>query len=250
MWLLAFSVWLGGKWMTWWDVGRWSNATLARKCAYFLAWPGMNAREFLDDSKRCPRPAAGEWVLAGVKTCFGLALVWGVIRTIPSAHDLVRGWAGSVGLVFVLHFGLFHLIALAWQNAGVNAAPIMRAPLKAASVSEFWNRRWNVAFNQLALRFVFHPLARAMNPAAACLATFVISGLIHDFLLSIPAGGGYGLPTAYFILQGVAVFSSDRCGWHSRFLTVLVTAAPVFWLFHPPFIRNVILPMLTAIGAT
>jgi predicted DCC family thiol-disulfide oxidoreductase YuxK len=31
---------------------------------------------------------------------------------------------------------------------------------------------------------------------------------------------------------------------------LLVTASPLFWLFHPPFITNVILPMLTAIGAT
>jgi hypothetical protein len=36
-------------------------------------------------------------------------------------------------------------------------------------------------------------------------------------------------------------------GW---FFTLVVTVAPLFWLFHPPFIHNVILPMLTAIGAT
>jgi len=37
------------------------------------------------------------------------------------------------------------------------------------------------------------------------------------------------------------------CGWA---FTLIVTAGPVFWLFHPPFINHVILPMLTAIGAT
>jgi len=31
---------------------------------------------------------------------------------------------------------------------------------------------------------------------------------------------------------------------------LIVTTAPVFCLFHPPFIHNVILPMLHAIGAT
>jgi hypothetical protein len=35
-------------------------------------------------------------------------------------------------------------------------------------------------------------------------------------------------------------------GW---LFTFIVTAAPAFWLFHPSFIRNVILPMLHAIGA-
>jgi hypothetical protein len=31
--------------------------------------------------------------------------------------------------------------------------------------------------------------------------------------------------------------------------TALVTAAPVVWLFPPPFVHNVILPMLAAVGA-
>jgi hypothetical protein len=29
----------------------------------------------------------------------------------------------------------------------------------------------------------------------------------------------------------------------------VVTAGPAYWLFHPIFIRNVILPMLHALGA-
>ena len=36
----------------------------------------------------------------------------------------------------------------------------------------------------------------------------------------------------------------------ARCFTIIITAAPAFWLFHPPFINNVILPMLHAIGAT
>jgi hypothetical protein len=31
--------------------------------------------------------------------------------------------------------------------------------------------------------------------------------------------------------------------------TVLVTAGPAFWLFPPPFVHNVVLPMLASIGA-
>jgi hypothetical protein len=30
--------------------------------------------------------------------------------------------------------------------------------------------------------------------------------------------------------------------------TLVVTGAPAFWLFHPPFVRNVILPMLRALA--
>jgi len=39
-------------------------------------------------------------------------------------------------------------------------------------------------------------------------------------------------------------------GWRGWLFTLIVAAAPAFWLFPPPFVRNVILPMLTFIGAT
>jgi len=36
-------------------------------------------------------------------------------------------------------------------------------------------------------------------------------------------------------------------GWMFMFI---FTAAPAYWLFHPTFVQNVILPMLKTIGAT
>ena len=88
---------------------------------------------------------------------------------------------------------------------------------------------------------------------------FLLSGLIHDCVISLPARGGYGLPTGYFLLQGLAVVAEHTrlarriglgCGWRGWLFTVIVVAGPVGWLFHPPFIHHVILPMLHALGAT
>lgn len=259
MWILALIIFVGCKWLTWWDEGRWMETTPARGFAYLFVWPGMNAREFLDGTITHARPSQSEWFFAAAKTCLGAVMVWGLVRRIPVAHELWEGWMGLVGLVFLLHFGLFHLLALFWQRTGVNALPIMRAPMFATSVSEFWNRRWNIAFNQLIHRFVFRPVTRRANLPAACLAAFLVSGVIHDLVISVPAGGDYGFPTAYFMVQGFAVLFEHsrigrrmglRGGWRGWVFTAIVTAAPVFWLFHPPFIKNVILPMLTAIGAT
>jgi len=66
----------------------------------------------------------------------------------------------------------------------------------------------------------------------------------------LPAGGGYGLPTAYFLLQGIGIlFERVFPRIRGRTFTVLITAVPAFWLFHPPFVHNVILPFMKAIGA-
>jgi D-alanyl-lipoteichoic acid acyltransferase DltB (MBOAT superfamily) len=135
----------------------------------------------------------------------------------------------------------------------------MQNPLFAKSLTIFWGRRWNTAFNELAFRFAYLPLRRVVNPAVATLLVFGLSGLIHELLISLPAHGGYGLPTLYFLSQGLGVITERSRlgrkiglgrGGRGWLFTALVAAGPVFWLFHPPFVKNVVLPMLAAIGAT
>jgi D-alanyl-lipoteichoic acid acyltransferase DltB (MBOAT superfamily) len=163
------------------------------------------------------------------------------------------------GLILCLHFGLFQLLALAWQRAGVNAPPLMREPLRAVSLADFWGRRWNGAFHYLANDLVFRPLAGRGGPAGAMLMVFLLSGLVHDLIISVPARGGYGLPTTYFLIQGLGVlFERTQMarrlglgrGWRGWLFTVICAAVPAYWLFPPVFIRHVILPMLHAFDAT
>jgi D-alanyl-lipoteichoic acid acyltransferase DltB (MBOAT superfamily) len=161
-------------------------------------------------------------------------------------------------LIFLLHFGSFHLIALFWQAMGIAAEPIMSKPILSKTLSEFWGKRWNLGFRQLAHEFIFRPLYKRTGVAVAGLLVFVVSGLIHDLVISLPARGGYGLPTAYFIVQGLGVtlersalgrklgLQKGTAGW---IFMLVVTAAPAFWLFHPPFVLRVILPFMHAIHA-
>jgi alginate O-acetyltransferase complex protein AlgI len=219
----------------------------------------MDATAFTSHSHAAPEPTSRrEWTIAGLKVLLGVVLTWVVARWAWPERPLVTGWIGMVGAIFILHFGVFHLLSLAWRHAGINAVPLMRNPLRATSLGEFWGRRWNTGFHELASRYAFTPLRRSLGVVGAMLTTFLVSGVIHDLVISVPAGGGYGLPTGYFVLQGLAVVSERSApgrrlglgrGWRGWVFTVVMTAGPAFWLFPPPFVHNVILPMLAVIGA-
>ncbi len=256
---LSLAIYAACKWQTWWQVrGRGACAGRRRPFGYLLAWPGMDAAAFLNQSALPPKPAAREWTLAVLKTLFGAVLLWSVARMVPPQKPLLVGWVGIVGLLFLLHFGSFHLLALLWQRAGVDARPIMHAPAQATSLGDFWGSRWNLGFRQLSHDLVFQPLRRRLGAAGATLAAFAVSGLIHELVISLPAGDGYGLPTGYFLLQGMGVMVEHsergrrfglRQGFSGWLFTLLVTAGPVFWLFHPPFVTRVVLPFMRAVGA-
>ena len=259
MWALATTVYAGCKWLTWARTPA-PAAPARRQAAYLLAWPGLDAGAFLDPRPHPPvrRPTRGEWALAAGKLILGVALTWGVARLVPADLPLLRGWVGMAGLVFLLHFGAFHLISCAWRTAGVNARPLMDWPVRSTSLAEFWGRRWNTAFRDLAHRFLFRPLAARLGPRAGLAAGFLFSGLVHDLVISVPAGGGYGWPTLYFVTQGVGLLIERSrvgkrmglgSGWWGRAFAAVVVAGPAYGLFHPPFVRNVVVPFLAAIGA-
>jgi D-alanyl-lipoteichoic acid acyltransferase DltB (MBOAT superfamily) len=158
----------------------------------------------------------------------------------------------------MLHFGAFELLSLAWRRAGVRAAPLMQQPLRSTSLAELWGRRWNTAFHALVERSVFRPLRPIVGAAAATVSVFLLSGVLHELVISVPAHAGYGLPTLYFALQAVGVIVERTpaakavglgAGLRGRLFTAAIAGVPVFMLFPPSFVRAVVLPMLARVGA-
>jgi alginate O-acetyltransferase complex protein AlgI len=218
----------------------------------------MDAEGFLNPRLQGKLPTSRAWNWALLKTAAGVCLIWIVARLVPAQKSMVRGWVGMLGLILLLHFGSFDLIALFWQSRGVNAKPIMSAPLRATSLPEFWGKRWNLGFRQFSHNLIFQPLRKRLGADAASLLVFAASGLIHESVISLPARGGYGLPTAYFLLQGVGVaiersWLGQRLGLREGprgwAFTAAFTAGPVCLLFHRPFVLRVILPFLEAVRA-
>jgi len=257
MWSVAFALFAGIKWLMWRDANA-TPAGVGRTLGFLTLWPGMHARRFLAPAMGQAPPALREWLGAAFKTVLGAALVWGMARVALGLFPLAAGWAGMIGVVVFLHFGLFHFVSLAWRSAGVDAPPIMRAPLRATSLSDFWGRRWNLGFSVPARRLLLKPIAARLGQGAATMIVFLVSGLLHELVLSVPARAGYGLPTAYFLAQGAAILFERSAlgrriglgdGWRGRAFALLLTAGPAYWLFNSTFVHRVILPFLQAIGA-
>ena len=216
-----------------------------RGWAYTWAWPGMNPGEWMHQSG--PNETRLPWHAGLASLSLGVVLIWGVARFWE--HPLLIGWTGMIGMVLVLHFGVFRALAGFWQRHGVRVRPLMDAPLRAVTVAEFWGRRWNRAFRDLSQTLLGRPLARRWGSGVALWAVFLISGLAHEVVISVPAGTGYGLPTAYFALQAGAMVMEKRFRLHGHVWALTVIALPAFYLFHPPFVERVILPFLTTLGA-
>jgi alginate O-acetyltransferase complex protein AlgI len=267
MWVLAAAwFWIGKVTVLWAMRRRLAGAELA---GFVFGWVGMDARPFVGSGLRKwpgqPAPShptkagagsPGHFLGTAANVLLGAALLWIAARHFT--NQLAQGWCGMIGLILILHFGLFRALTHFWRALGIDVKPIMNCPAAATSLAEFWGRRWNRAFRDLVHPFVFRPVARRWGKAAGLWACFLVSGLVHDAIISVPAGAGYGLPTAYFLLQGLGITLERRvfakCNVNElrlpRWLfTHAFTTLPAFFLFHPPFVERVMAPFFHAIGA-
>jgi hypothetical protein len=256
MWTLAFTIYCGCKWLTWRrtpldDVPGWRHA------AYLLAWPGLDPAAFLHAPVGSP-PSPKEWARGVGNLLMGIALFFAIARFVAPRNLHIAGWIGMAGVVLALHFGLFHLLSCVWRRVGVDARPLMNSPIVSVSLGEFWGRRWNTAFRDLTHRFLFRPLTRRFGVRGGIAGGFVFSGLVHEFVISVPAGGGFGGPTLFFALQGIGILversrfgreiglARGARGW---FFAMLVLALPAPCLFHSPFVERIMIPFMDSVGA-
>ena len=159
-----------------------------------------------------------------------------------------------VGLSLMTHFGIFNILAAIWRRAGVDCRPLFRAPLQSRSLTEFWGRRWNLAFSEMTAVAAYRPLEHIVGKRTATAGAFLFSGLLHELAISVPVEAGYGLPMLYFALHGGLVllerrldgtaWAMSRWGWLSRAWTFGWLVLPLPILFHRAFLAGVVWPLI------
>ncbi len=238
--------------------------------AFTALWFGMRPKIFATLSNQ-PRSDWKSYVIRGlIRIGLGIVLIaiavllaggsGGANSTTLSPWRL---WSATgcilSGFSLLVHFGIFNLLVGFWRRFSVNCTPLFRAPLLSKSLTEFWGRRWNLAFSEMTALSVFRPLKSWLGksefgPMVATVSAFLFSGLLHELAISVPVQAGFGLPLLYFVLHGVGMFIEnklDRSGieflkrpWVGRIWTWLWVLLPLPILFHRPFLEGCVWPLI------
>uniref|UniRef100_A0ACD5ZNG6 Uncharacterized protein n=1 Tax=Avena sativa TaxID=4498 RepID=A0ACD5ZNG6_AVESA len=158
-------------------------------------------------------------------------------------------------LMYTVHVYLSLELLLASVHAvihgvlGMEMEPQVDRPYLASSLRDFWGRRWNLMVPAILRPSVYGPVRARFGDAAGVLASFLVSGLMHElifyYLMWMPPSGDV---TAFFVLHGVSAGAEAwwvrHAGWWRppRAVAVPLTLAFVggtgFWLFFPAMIRG------------
>jgi len=152
---------------------------------------------------------------------------------------------------FIVALGLVVQLTLGIQTKGAMKNPVFTS----TSIAEFWGERWNLIIHGALKRGVFKPVYRiSSSKILGVLATFLASGLFHEYLVKATAmhstqviKPAFGKNTAFmmwnamtltveFITWKIPIVKSLRSKLPAPVLTacVLFSALPVaHWFIHP-----------------
>ncbi len=213
--------------------------------AYFF-WPGIDPRPF-----QCARQ---EPVADGHRFGHGLArlilgfLALGFIAFFSKGLGLnLSTWLAIAAILFAIHFGFSDMLSGLAQAFGWKVKPLFDSPLRTKSLSDFWSRRWNRPFVEMD-RLFFLPALSRFGMRFAVVGVFLISGLLHEFAISYPAGAGWGGPIVYFAIQSCMFLVEKRFRIRGSIWTFTVVLAPLPLLFHGPFRQVCVWPLLESVS--
>jgi len=214
-------------------------------CFYYATVPMV--KRIARDANGAARPRAGDpvpasraQILRHLATFLGLTCATGALQSVLMPHPDMNvfgmgddvSWRSPRRLATwqlyansALQALLFQLCLATYFEAlmfafalltGCAASPCMDNPLLAsASPMDFWGRRWNTLIHQVLKNGVYKPLRQAgAGRNAAVLATFLASGLFHEWILWLvfalgsrgaPLPMGYGGSLVFFVWQALLI---------------------------------------------
>ncbi|KAM3283458.1 acyl-CoA-sterol O-acyltransferase 1 [Capsicum chacoense] len=191
----------------------------------------------------------GQILNYGIKT-----LLFALIIRVYDYSDNIHPYIIVVIYCFHIYLCLDIILAivsgLARGLLGLELEPQFNEPYLSSSLHDFWGRRWNLIVTRILRPTVYKPiLGRKWAPLPAVMATFLVSGLMHEliFYYLCRAKPTWEI-TWFFLLHGVCL-NMEICAKkviNGRFnlpriietiLTVGFVMITGFWLFFPQLLR-------------
>jgi len=185
-------------------------------------------------------------------TGLALALVFGFLAALSvivlasldgvpqPAHALLR-LLFAAALTYSGAEAVTRIVCIGHALAGIRVPPFQRHPILARSVSDFWSRRWNRVVSGWLNEIVYRPMARDHSIAAAALAAFIVSGLLHGWLFAPLGLAAAAMAALFFVIQGLAMMAERHLHvrrWPeaaARAWTVAIILVPLPLLYGPVF---------------
>jgi len=164
----------------------------------------MDAKQFLRRGWGCNKTGVGRLdIRAGRRRCSARAL-WGLAR--PAGWFGCPGGSADRSDFFLANLDRFTLAGVSLATHGTIASADAAGPALANSLSGFSGETVECGFRDFGVRALFVRLSGWAPPRMCCFAD--LPDLRTDsvqLVITFPCGAGYGLPTCYFIIQGIGV---------------------------------------------
>jgi hypothetical protein len=155
-----------------------------------------------------------------------VALEVGVFHINWRRHGFVFEHSAKAISVFLMVQFLPNALVPAYRLVGIPATNFAGPFFLARTPADFW-RLYNRPVRQFFTEYVFKPAGGFGHPIRGTFLTFVVSGIVHEYVFDIPAGRVLGTQMLFFMIQGLAVIATIRLrprGW-AAVLMILLTFA-------------------------
>lgn len=228
------------------------SLSLPQTVLFWTVWPGVRPDLFAGAPDH-DAPDAQAFLEAYAAVVVGVLLALAAILAPPYVGVGASTWLLLFALLSIVHLGVGRILPFGLRWAGYSVPPLFRDPIRATGVGDFWSDRWNRPFVNMNRLFLTRPLADRIGIAAAAFLAFLVSGILHELAISYSAGAGWGLPTLYFVIQGVLYtveqqwFPEPEDGGRTvlrRLWTAAAVLGPLPLLFHAPFRTTFLAPLI------
>lgn len=210
---------------------------------YLAPWPGVDPEPFQrkeSSSEDEPKRFAAGWG----RMWIGAVLFSAVVYFSPALASWAVGTLAILAVLVMVHLGFSDMLTAVYRLFGWKVDPAFDEPWKAKSLLELWSRRWNRPFVEMNQLLLIPWANRVIGRRRSWIIAFVASGVLHEMAITYPAGGGYGLPLSYFLIQAALIAVERRYSIRGSWWALLAFIIPVPLLFPPVFLDGVIAPLI------